>query len=243
MVLDNNIHAQVGVTLMDDGLEIILRALYCPMAFTHINITNDYVLPCCESYLDGDYVDIVKDMQGDYASVLTEFKQSILDGSYRYCKSTCPYRDRYKNLHCSSMCAEQLIGMMPSTLIFSNDRSCNLSCRTCRLSAQTTPSSRMAQLTQYADVLFDINRVKLSGDGDPFFSKYYYSLLCSDLTEMFPKLESIYLHTNGLLFDQVRCDGIHPDNLMKIHMVEISIDAASPDIYMLKFVVVTMMCC
>ena len=136
---------------MDDGLEIILQSLYCPMAFTHINITNDYVFPCCESYLDSDYVEIVKDIPCDYASLVYEFKQSILDGSYRYCGSTCPYKSKYKKIY-SGICVDQFIGMLPSTLIFSNDRSCNLTCKTCRLSPQTTPSNNMATLERFTDM-------------------------------------------------------------------------------------------
>ncbi|HRK08968.1 MAG TPA: radical SAM protein [Pseudobdellovibrionaceae bacterium] len=119
------------------------------------------------------------------------------------------------------------------------DATCNLSCPSCR--PETVAYAAHSAEARWADRLVDeildvlaksptqIQRLKLSGNGDPFASRAYRRLLRSLDAKTHPDLR-ITLHTNALLLTPERWAEIRAAHAM-IDTVEVSIDAATSSTY------------
>lgn len=122
----------------------------------------------------------------------------------------------------------------PGFVNLSHDRSCNLSCPSCRTRTIIAKSSEQEKLDAVRDrvvlpVLKTASRVLITGSGDPFGSKHFRDVLDHLNPRDFPELR-VNLQTNGQLFTQrewTRLAGLHA----MIGQVYVSIDAAAPDTY------------
>jgi hypothetical protein len=128
--------------------------------------------------------------------------------------------------------------LWPKSLNLAYDKSCNLACPSCRTAAivERPGSPHYAALERFQDrVIKPLVRraetVCLAGLGDPFGSPLYFALLTSIQPEEAPDLHW-YILTNGL--------GFTPENYEKIPTrgrirgVQVSIDAASEEVYRLN---------
>ncbi|MBN2644786.1 MAG: SPASM domain-containing protein [Desulfuromonadaceae bacterium] len=126
----------------------------------------------------------------------------------------------------------------PTILNLCYDPRCNLACPSCRteLVQLTEPEQqRVEELTQrIVDQLAPhVRQLRLSGHGDPFAAPGYRNLLQTVSRQSFPALQTIHLHTNGLLWTPAtwhKMAHLHP----YVRSAEISIDAATPDTYRLN---------
>jgi len=206
---------------------------------------------CCMSLVDkpiGNYLEQSMDEIWN-SPVAQDIRRSILDGSYKYCNhKLCPkiQGDILTDYNKLSVFEKEIIERqqvvmpnLPKRFMLCFDRSCNLSCPSCRthkiIHAQGKEFDKATYLTE--KLLQDLfskphdNPIDLmiTGSGDPFASKVYRRLIESINGDDFPNLR-IDLFTNGVLLtpDQwQKLERVHRN----INMISVSIDAATSETY------------
>lgn len=234
---------------------------YCMMPFVRLNCGVFDMYPCCDSWLvnSGAGLSAPVSQKSTYwtSDIMDEFRSSIADDSYRYCKRSCPFlvdRDNPSNqlmkteaqilsdypLDISSAIidfikstrCDRKFSAMPYEVGLSYDASCNLSCRSCRHKVMKfTPLFTDIQERRVRNY-FDTSRVVyIAGDGDPFASDYYRTLLQNDIREKFPLATSIIIQTNAQLLNSDMWDSINAFNKSIVKQLTISIDACTSKTY------------
>lgn len=234
---------------------------FCYRPFDHIEIMHGHgptqeqgfgdVYVCCSGWLSkkiGNYLE--EDLKTVWNSqAAQDIRESIHDGSFRYCnkqtcqyilKDTLPYRDDVTDLAAKAIAEHKaVLDRLPSSFFLCYDRSCNLSCASCRTElihfkngpGLENPMKLNDKLIQdlFSEPTDRRINLKITGSGDPFASMAFRSLLERLDGRNFPGLE-IELYTNGLLFT--------PSNWEKlkhvashVRVVSVSIDAATEATY------------
>jgi MoaA/NifB/PqqE/SkfB family radical SAM enzyme len=122
---------------------------------------------------------------------------------------------------------------LPKIVVLSHDRSCNLSCPSCRTDFFIAKKEEQDRLNRTLEdsvlpILKDAKSVWVTGSGDPFGSNHFRSLLRRINRKDYPRL-LIDLHTNAQLFDERAWSDLELSGLVR--QTEISIDAARPETY------------
>jgi molybdenum cofactor biosynthesis enzyme MoaA len=122
---------------------------------------------------------------------------------------------------------------MPKNIILSHDKSCNLSCPSCRAQTYAANKATQAKLDALTDeailpLLKEAENVKITGSGDPFGSNHFRNLIKRLTAGDFPHLK-IELHTNGQLWDARAWRELGLAG--HVNAAHISIDATEPDTY------------
>jgi MoaA/NifB/PqqE/SkfB family radical SAM enzyme len=175
-----------------------------------------------------------------------EMRESILDGSFRYCnKQRCtlimedalPERDAVTDPELRTIIDEgrTVLDSAPRWLFLAHDITCNLSCPSCRDKLIASDEAEEARFAKIEDQVFFplLNAegevtISVSGQGDPWSSQHYRSILRymadHDLNAQ------LNIHTNALLMAEKRWQGYL--GLEKYTpLVDVSIDAATPWVY------------
>jgi MoaA/NifB/PqqE/SkfB family radical SAM enzyme len=223
--------------------ENILKNYICVTPFTYLELHKHGIFSCCPSWLPnkmGELDDIENVWEGDE---LKKVQESILDGSYKYCsKKQCPYLSKLINGKgtSSNFIPKYEFNLNktkegPININFAFDRSCNLSCPTCRSVAIMANGEEVEFVDNTINKVIkefgkSITMLYLSGSADPFASKSIRKLLLNFDVSKFPKLHQIHLHTNGLLLTEKMWGSLnHIHHLIKT--IEISIDASNKETY------------
>jgi MoaA/NifB/PqqE/SkfB family radical SAM enzyme len=173
-------------------------------------------------------------------------RESILDGSYRYCnKSRCtlitedalPERDAVADPELRRVIDGDITEMTasPRWLFLAHDVTCNLACPSCRSELIGAVEEQQARFQTIEESVFrplfqsegEVT-LSISGQGDPWSSPHYRSILryMAD-HELNTKLN---IHTNALLMTEARWNQYA--GLAKYRpLVDVSIDACSPHVY------------
>ena len=222
---------------------------FCLQPYNTIEIdTNGHVRLCgCAAWMPTTVGNI---FQQSLASILdsplaVEIRKSITHGTYDYCNETT----------CGVIVNNQLVGQQqlgpgdlnlidhpeqyqwPREIFLSGDRTCNLSCPSCRTSIVKSKPEEVEknQLLgkTLADNLFAVPSDKvitlhLSTSGELFASPMLLNFLQSINLENFPNLK-IWIQTNGLLCKKMwhKISAIES----KIQNITVTIDAAQADTY------------
>jgi MoaA/NifB/PqqE/SkfB family radical SAM enzyme len=172
-----------------------------------------------------------------------DIRRSILDGTYRYCsRMHCPKltgnklpkaSEVTKDDHRRFIAAGQArIDRGPRRLVLNHDRSCNLSCPSCRIQLIVARKSEQERMNRMADqvlmpLLATARKVHITGGGDAFGSAHYRHVLRSISRTRPPQLK-IDLQTNGLLmassWQELDLDGL-------VDRLYVSIDASRASTY------------
>jgi sulfatase maturation enzyme AslB (radical SAM superfamily) len=220
-----------------------LRTHFCASPFEQLETApTGLAYVCCPVWLPTPIGTLDTDPQklwnGDIAKKLRE---SIIDGSYSYCN----------HVHCAAITSRTLMprdaaraqaiiarhesGVMslPEHVKLSHDKSCNLSCPSCRSSTYLANSVKQAKLDDLTEktlvpLLREAKSVLVTGSGDPFGSKHFRNLLKRLNGGEFPDLK-IDLISNGQLLDLRAWAELGLKN--RVRNVEISIDAAEAETY------------
>lgn len=173
-----------------------------------------------------------------------DIRASIHDGSYRYCsRSHCPKLTadtlpETRDLPPSAMAGiarsgATMLEALPERLVLSHDKSCNLSCPSCRSGLILARKDEQKRLNALADrvllpLMRQARRVRLTGSGDPFGSAHFQYVLrrLRDLDN--PRLK-VDLQTNGVLVTAALWERLGLDGL--VDQVLVSADAATPETY------------
>jgi len=228
-----------------------LKNKFCPKPFEYLDIHyvdgefRCYV--CCPTWLPVNIGDIEKE---GFEAIwngpkLREIRKSMQESSFLYCnKELCPeiqsgklhdkdyiYKTEYKDYLAIE---DGKVSHGPRIVYFSEDRTCNLACPSCRkdyISISEEESKRIAGVREefIPLLLKDAESLNICSSGDPFASKIYRDFLFSFEGAKFPRLE-INLNTNGVLLTESvfnKMANVH-GNLGSIY---ISLDAARPETY------------
>ena len=220
----------------DDGY---MKKFRCPEPFTRFDIgPNGDVSVCCGHWVHKQIGNFTND---SVESIINspdakKIRNSILDGSYKYCN----------HLECRPMIQETLpvntelpdnssIDSNKSTnaieqILFAYDRSCNLSCPSCRTEKVMEKTSDvdakvMAVTEKLLPIMSGLKILNINPAGELFASKASRRLLHHISDETCPDLQ-IEIISNGTLFSETewkKFPGIHN----KVKSVRVSIDASS----------------
>ncbi len=122
----------------------------------------------------------------------------------------------------------------PKHVVLSHDKSCNLSCPSCRATTILANKTKQQQLDDLIEpvilpLLRGAETVNITGSGDPFGSNHFRRLIKRiTASEDLPALK-IDLHTNGQLWDERAWKDLGLAG--HVHNAHISIDAAQADTY------------
>ncbi len=228
-----------------------LKNKFCPKPFEYLDIHyvegefRCYV--CCPTWLPVSIGDLGTQSVQDVwnGNLIQEIRRSMHDGSFRYCdKVLCPeiqgetlhdkdyiYKSEYKDYLTYT---DGKVPHGPRILYFSEDRTCNLACPSCRTDYITLKDDLFEELKgkreQFLpELMRDVESLNICSSGDPFSSRLYREFLFEFEGKRFPKLE-INLNTNGVLLTKEvfqRMKNIH-GNLGGIF---VSLDAATKETY------------
>lgn len=220
---------------------------YCSIPWREILINSKgQLFNCgCEGKVTkdiGNILDIETAEQFKEMFWTNDFKKSILDGSYRYCKANiCPFLQKsilegkdenFYNLQSKLSLEKDFIIYLPV------DRSCNLKCASCR--HETLIYKNNEETNRIQKIIDKLNTVilpslkhkqvviRLDGSGELFAS---HTLLPWFLNFNFEEYSNVkfWIHTNATLIS--RYEDFLIKNAKNIFGFEVSIDAASKEVY------------
>ncbi|MFC1848568.1 twitch domain-containing radical SAM protein [candidate division CSSED10-310 bacterium] len=224
------------------------RGLFCSKPFEYVQVEQSgEMFLCCPQHLRTPVGDIRHHnfMEIWNSALAQEIRHSILVGNFKYCsEATCDLLQT-RNLPTLEVASERYGHIIeggitrldhgPRVLNLTYDPSCNLACPSCRSHYITLKGKARQQVEKIhrqvtGPHITDAHRIIISGMGDPFGSKLYYSFLRDFDPRSAPDLK-IQLSTNGLQFNEQTWNMICHD---AIDMVDVSVDAATPETYQLN---------
>lgn len=216
----------------------------CKIPFNQIQMFDNQNYLCCPSWLTEPIGDDGNVTEVFYSDKAKDIRDSILDGSYKYCsETTCPNLSGLKKnivpedfVYKTTESTEQIKNnTFPRNLNFNFDKSCNFKCPTCRKdfinylgNDREVVDNKLKQVDE--ELCEHVERIYMSGSADPFFSNSFRKFLINLNPKKYPKLKNIHLHTNGSLWTPElwdRMKSIHK----YVNTCEISIDAGTKDTY------------
>jgi organic radical activating enzyme len=216
----------------------------CIIPFKYSEVFKDRHYLCCPGWLNEDVYDTGNMLEDFNSNKANTIRNSILDGSYKYCSKTqCPHLasiEQDKNIDGRFIPKTQKSIEYVKKLTLNNinlcfDESCNYKCPSCRLDfinfkGKELQSVEDKLLQVEKELAPNLEKITLTGGGDPFFSNSFRKFLLRFEPKKFPKLKNIHILTNGSLWTETLWN-----KLYKIHpyvkTCEISIDAATKNTY------------
>lgn len=205
---------------------------------------------CCPSWLETPignltYQSVMEIWNGKRAQ---EIRRSILDGSFKYCnRSRCPFLqtisgpvekvEEVKDEDFKAIINKGLIVLPygPKEINCSYDKSCNLSCPSCRSEVIIEKKNRKQILEVQnkisKEALKDARLLYITGSGDPFGSPFFRKWLQTMKRQDMPCLKKLHIHTNAQLWTPKMWKTIPDEIQQMVKTAEISIDAASSETY------------
>lgn len=225
-----------------------LSEYFCNKPFEFLEVNEEgNVFCCCPGWLPRSIGNLKQNTveeiwNSDFA---IDIRASIIDGSFKYCdKNECPLIGNHSLPHRRSISNPYILKVMkgrvtvldtmPKIIELSYDRTCNLSCPSCRTSSIIIDNKEYIEKIELQErllksVLEHAELLIITGSGDPFASRLYRTLLESFDFQNYPKLK-IHLMTNGQLLTPKMWERIQNSHKL-IKSIQISIDAASKETY------------
>lgn len=220
---------------------------FCRVPFESIETApNGDVHFCCPAWLPVPIGNLDKNTHEQIwnSPAAQAIRQSIHDGSYRYCSrvhcahlssNSLPRRDQAKPDHLRAISQAKLtrLASRPRKLVLAHDRSCTLSCPSCRTKIIVASRVEQIRLNQMADDVLlpltrDAQRIRITSSGDPFGSGHFRYVMKELDRRRYPGLV-LEIQTNGVLFDEAAWREF--DLADRLGLVAISLDSANEDTY------------
>ena len=232
----------------------IKKNYICGTPFASLEVHDNANFLCCPTWLTKHLPSKSNVGESWNSDEANDIRDSILDGSYRYCDSLhCPMLHQLETfgdvgkiypLYHKDRLPEELKTkieqykngtLTPSIIQFSFDRTCNLECPSCRVKLFTADKKKIEEVEATIDDIESIyggsvTLLYITGSGDPFISVGFRNFLRNFDKSKWPKLKHIHLHTNATKWNKAMWESmkeIHP----YVTSCEISIDAATKDTY------------
>jgi len=235
-------------------LDANLEGRFCAKPFESIEMQeNGSIYLCCPVWVPTRAGNLVSGNAREIwnSERARDIRGAILDGSFAYCNKTlCPeiqagtlptIKEAKKDPFVREVIEQKktVIDGIPRFLNMSHDRSCNLSCPSCRTQKISHVKGMAYNLTKKLHDKFvgefldepseqDFT-LSVTGSGDPFGSRVFREFLRDFDGAKFPNMK-VNLQTNGVLLNAKewqRIAGIHPN----VNAVIVSFDAARPETY------------
>jgi hypothetical protein len=231
-----------------------MTRLFCSKPFEWFEVSRgreegDAFL-CCPSWLETPVGNLTRDSVEESwnGEAAQRIRRSILDGTFEYCNAArCPFLQtrsgpvqRVEDVTDPDLRAVIDGGLTvlpygPRSVNCSYDRSCNLSCPSCRTQVIVESRSRERifgiQEKINNDALADARLLYITGSGDPFGSPFFRRWLQTMRRSDMPQLQVLHLHTNAQLWTPRMWETIPEDIRALVKRADISIDAAEPETY------------
>lgn len=234
-----------------------LEGFVCSVPFQAIEMHERNRFLCCASWLTEFLPDNVPIKEAWESETANRVRESVLDGSYTYCKdTTCPFLneivhsgnpapyspitswdkilpDTKSRINHFRETGE--IGAGPTQIQFSFDSSCNLKCPSCRVEMIMSSGARIKKSVKEIEDIQksygkSVKSIYITGTGDPFVAVAFRDFLRNFDKSKWPALKRIHLHTNATRWTPKMWQ-----SMSKVHKYvkscEISIDAATKDTY------------
>jgi sulfatase maturation enzyme AslB (radical SAM superfamily) len=220
----------------------ILKNYVCKNPFTYLDIQEDGDFICCPSWCSTNISAESERLSwnSDHAKMV---RLSMLEGNFRYCDhDVCPALNLLINQGevrgplVKKESADFLIGYEdgPEEIVFGWDRSCNLSCPSCRSNIIKNNGSESFEHKKKQDIIREVEnkfgktvkKLIITGSGDPFYSRVYRDYLVNFDKSKYPALKSIQIVTNGNMLTERVWTKMKASPYIK--MIEISIDSGDP---------------
>lgn len=224
------------------------KHLICTKPFEWFEATersNSYpVFLCCSGWLPIPAGDLKYKSPLDVwnSNSAKEIRKSVVDGSFKYCrKEFCGHLSEVSgpvqyvdDEELEKLEAKVEAPELPLYLNCSYDKSCNLSCPTCRTELVMAKGKQRDEIGKFGtnlinDLGSNLSQIYITGSGDPFASKHYLDILTSGILQQFPNAE-LYLHTNAQLFTEETWKKLKMGK-ERLQVLEVSIDAATRETY------------
>lgn len=221
-----------------------LREHVCETPFERLDVLERSAHLCCASWLHKSAGDLSSQSHEEVwnSEAAAAIRQSVLDGSYRYCnKVACPEiagrrlprkDDLARDPWWRAVIEGHLgaIDRAPRQVNLAYDRHCNLACPSCRTELITSDDAdreRLDKITQRAifPLLALAREALVTGSGDPFASRTFRKLLAWVSDATCPDLK-LTLMTNGMLFTEREWEKF-PNLRGKVGLVKVSMDGAT----------------
>ncbi len=217
-----------------------------PFEYAFIDDTGD-VYPCCPSKFKLSIGNLIKDSLTEVwnSKASMAVRKSIVDRTFRYCDyEACEYLKGGQSKHGENADRDvlkdnkaldlQTINRVPGIINLAYDRTCNLSCSYCRTGIHSSKQYLIENTARihhniFGEKLHGVQRLIISGNGDPCASRFYMDLLQNFDQKKYANVK-IKIQTNGLLLTPEKWNSI-PKSHSAIDWITVSIDAAEAETY------------
>jgi radical SAM protein with 4Fe4S-binding SPASM domain len=229
---------------IDVSNEDAMASVICARPFRYIDILPDgEVFPCTAHFTNYSFGNVFKDSFDEVwnGEKAREFRRSIINGTYKYCKrqfcliacnqnSTDDF-DFYpkEGVKCNQFSE---ISPLPKTVKFSHDFQCNVRCVMCRDKQIYNAPEIVEKLDEKINTVFcpicqNATSVILNGCGEALASKHMRNLIKA-IAIKYPRIK-FHLLTNGLLVDKENLEELKI--IDKIRNITFSLHAANKKTY------------
>ena len=227
----------------------------CANPFVNLEVHDKTSFLCCPAWVSKKLPKNISPLDAWNSKEANEIRDSILDGSYRYCdENLCsllsglrdktapkvirPMVDRGKlpdTLQNTINDYKQGKPIYPNTVQYSFDYTCNLKCPTCRVEIITANKSTITKVQKTIEEIEEslgeyVQLLSLTGTGDPFVSVGFKNFLKNFDSSKYPNLYWIHLHTNATKWNKKMWNSM-PNVHEYVKSTEVSIDAATQNTY------------
>lgn len=218
---------------------------FCDTPFHKFDVLDGSTHLCCASWLTVSAGNLEGNRWQDVwnSAEAQAVRESIHDGSFRYCnKTACPLiasgtlpskAEIAERIPARRQVIEEEMTVLPrgpERVTLAYDRTCNLSCPSCRTEKYAADSATRARFDQLQEeailpMLRDCALVDITGSGDPFASKNFRRLIEQLGPEDYPDLR-FQVMTNAMLLTRREWDRF-PALHNRVKSLRISLDAAT----------------
>jgi MoaA/NifB/PqqE/SkfB family radical SAM enzyme len=165
------------------------------------------------------------------------FRETILDGSYRYCiKESCPFWVAGKLPPIPEIAKPYVLNKIvhleypPLLIKLGIDRACNLTCPSCRNSKESIPKEATYNRT-ISLFKSGTKTISLSSSGEVFINKHLLKILQEFSKDQFPDLEGFRISTNGTALTKTVWHSLSKDFKSLLRSINISVDSPNEATY------------
>lgn len=221
---------------------------FCPEPFESLFFYEYMADLCCPAWNNDISIGSPQEMTIDEiwnSSIAMKIRESILDGSYRYCNEQVCWRLLSKSLYKNetitnktwrNIIDEHKIKMEsgPKFLNIGYNQNCNLYCLMCR-EKPVLNTDQLSIVKAYKRLMeydfSDVEKLTIPGGGELFIHDDYMKII-ANAKEYFPNLKEIWLYSNGLLFDEKNWSKVAWLGENYEFKIFISLDAATKETYL-----------